>query len=98
MKALGVRDLTYRMAFLACHIEPTTARMGMEGMNTSDEDIPMEKVMDSITPDQWKRISEMSTDPQLYQNLIQSMFPTIYGKLRFERPLNTCLFLFNIPW
>ena len=26
LKALGVRDLTYKMAFLACTVTPTTAR------------------------------------------------------------------------
>lgn len=29
LKALGVRDLTYKMAFLACHVSSTNPKVGM---------------------------------------------------------------------
>lgn len=29
LRALGVRDLSYRLVFLACHVAPTNPRVGL---------------------------------------------------------------------
>ena len=78
LKALGVRDLTYRMAFLACSVVPTNPRFG--GRDLSGEDITAEMVKKQMTDAEWQKIYEMSQDRNLYQNIINSLFPTIHGQ------------------
>lgn len=79
MKALGVRDLTYKMAFLAFHVQPCNAKFG--GKDYNMDDLSMEKLKATMTDQEWIRIYEMSQDKNLFNNLTQSLFPMIYGKL-----------------
>ena len=39
----------------------------------------IEKVKELMLPRDWQQISAMTRDHNLYQNLVQSMFPTIHG-------------------
>ncbi len=78
LKALGVRDLTYRLSFLACSVAPTKPRFG--GRDLSGEDVTAEMIKRQMTEAEWGRIYEMSQDRNLYQNLINSLFPTIHGQ------------------
>lgn len=81
LKALGVRDLTYRMAFLACHIQPATPGLDGAGFNRDNVDATLEQMQKEMTPAEWRKLVEMTKDPRLYDNLLDSMFPTIYGQL-----------------
>ena len=78
LKALGVRDLTYRLAFLACHIELTSSANGGVG-NLRYEDMSPEELQKALLPGELEKLSQMSEDPDLYEKILQSMFPTIYG-------------------
>lgn len=82
LKALGVRDLNYRTAFLACGVSVEgKSRLG------SDATVPdtAEAFQKSMTQDEWEKVYNMSKDKDLYQNLIQSLFPTIYGNDEIKR-------------
>ncbi|GAU93915.1 hypothetical protein RvY_05778 [Ramazzottius varieornatus] len=91
LKALGVRDLTYRMAFLACHIEPTVQRAGAGGM-IRYEDMTAEDLKKALLPGDLEKLSQMSEDPALYDKLIHSMFPTIHGNDEIKRGILLMLF------
>lgn len=77
LKALGVRDLNYRMAFLACSVQVTKARFG--GQDLPLNEVSAEDLKRHMTEQEWTKIYEMSRDKNLYQNLINSLFPSIYG-------------------
>lgn len=77
LKALGVRDLNYRMAFLACSVQATSSRFGGTDMPLSE--ITEEDMKRQMTQGEWNKIYEMSRDKNLYSNLINSLFPSIYG-------------------
>ena len=79
LKSLGVRDLTYRLAFLACSVTATNPRFG--GKDLSADDMTAEAIKSQMTEQEWHKIYEMSQDKNLYHNLTTSMFPTIHGKL-----------------
>ncbi|OQV14948.1 Maternal DNA replication licensing factor mcm6 [Hypsibius exemplaris] len=84
LKALGVRDLTYRLAFLACHIELTCSLHG--GLsNLRYEDMSPEELQKALLPGELEKLSQMSEDPDLYDKILQSMFPTIYGNDEIKR-------------
>jgi len=81
LKALGVRELTYKQAFLACHISNLyiNADIGVSE-NTSLKD------------EQWSKVVDMSQDKNLYRKLCSSLFPTIHGNEEIKRGILLQLF------
>lgn len=90
LKSLGVRDLNYRMAFLACSVQATTSRFG--GTELPMSEVTSEDMKKQMTDDQWNKIYEMSKDKDLYQNLINSLFPSIYGNDEVKRGILLMMF------
>ncbi|XP_065323446.1 DNA replication licensing factor MCM6-like isoform X1 [Gordionus sp. m RMFG-2023] len=90
LKALGVRDLTYRLAFLACNIEFSNMDMGINTM--LDGEISAEMIKEQMTEEEWSKIYEMTQDKNLYQNLISSLFPAIYGNEDVKKGILLMLF------
>merc|ERR1719376_1663846 len=81
LKALGVRELTYKQAFLACHISNLyiNADVGVsENASLKDE--------------QWSKVVDMSQDKNLYRKLCSSLFPTIHGNEEIKRGILLQLF------
>uniref|UniRef100_A0A6Q2WVL8 DNA replication licensing factor MCM6 n=1 Tax=Esox lucius TaxID=8010 RepID=A0A6Q2WVL8_ESOLU len=90
LKALGVRDLSYRLAFLACYVAPTNPRFG--GKDLHHEDQTAESVKNQMTVQEWEKVFEMSQDKNLYHNLCTSLFPTIHGNNEIKRGILLMLF------
>jgi len=90
LKALGVRDLTYRLAFLACSITPTNPKFG--GKEIRGEEMTAESIKRQMNEMEWNKVYEMSRDKNLYQNLISSLFPTIHGNDEIKRGILLMLF------
>merc|ERR1739838_897428 len=90
LKALGVRELTYRQAFLACHISNTNPSYD-DGKNPLNQSLN-EEVKTNYDNEKWEKICEMSNDKQLYKNLCNSLFPTIYGNEEIKRGILLQLF------
>ncbi|CAB1326280.1 unnamed protein product [Coregonus sp. 'balchen'] len=90
LKALGVRDLSYRLAFLACYVAPTNPRFG--GKDLRQEDQTAESVKNQMTIQEWEKVFEMSQDKNLYHNLCTSLFPTIHGNNEIKRGILLMLF------
>ncbi|XP_055849944.1 DNA replication licensing factor Mcm6 [Episyrphus balteatus] len=90
LKALGVRDLNYRMAFLACSVQATTARFG--GTDLPMSEVTAEDMKKQMTDAEWNKVYEMSKDRNLYHNLITSLFPAVYGNEEVKRGILLQLF------
>lgn len=90
LKALGVRDLNYRTAFLACSLQATSSRFG--GIDLPMHEVTAEDMKNHMTDAEWNRVYQMSRDPRLYQNLINSLFPSIYGNDEVKRGILLQLF------
>lgn len=90
LKALGVRDLHYRMAFLACSVQPTNPKFG--GIELPLTEITPEIMRQQMTEGEWNHMYEMSHDRNLYQNLINSLFPSIHGNEEVKRGILLMLF------
>ncbi|XP_044750091.1 DNA replication licensing factor Mcm6 [Coccinella septempunctata] len=90
LKALGVRDLHYRMAFLACSVQPTNPKFG--GIEMPMDEITPEIMKQQMTDGEWKHMYEMSHDKNLYTNLINSLFPSIHGNEEVKRGILLMLF------
>ncbi|KAJ6648319.1 DNA replication licensing factor Mcm6 [Pseudolycoriella hygida] len=90
LKALGVRDLNYRMSFLACSVQATTSRFG--GTDLPMSEVTAEDMKNQMTDAEWNKVYEMSKDRNLYQNLINSLFPSVYGNDEIKRGILLQLF------
>uniref|UniRef100_A0A8C6N2A6 DNA replication licensing factor MCM6 n=1 Tax=Mus spicilegus TaxID=10103 RepID=A0A8C6N2A6_MUSSI len=90
LRALGVRDLSYRLVFLACHVAPTNPRFG--GKELRDEEQTAESIKNQMTVKEWEKVFEMSQDKNLYHNLCTSLFPTIHGNDEVKRGVLLMLF------
>ena len=51
-----------------------------EGRDLSGENVTAEDIRKNLTDYEFSKIYEMSEDKNLYQNLIDSLFPTIHGE------------------
>ncbi|XP_012536234.1 DNA replication licensing factor Mcm6 [Monomorium pharaonis] len=89
LKALGVRELTYKMAFLACSVTNTSARFG--GTDTMEE-ISQEAMKKRMTEAEWNRIYEMSRDKNLYTNIVSSLFPAVHGNDEIKKGITLMFF------
>ncbi|XP_050077011.1 DNA replication licensing factor Mcm6 [Anopheles maculipalpis] len=90
LKALGMRDLNYKMAFLACSVQVTSSRFG--GTDLPMSEVTAEDMKKHMTDAEWKKVYEMSRDPRLYSHLINSLFPSIYGNDEVKRGILLMLF------
>ncbi|XP_063072929.1 DNA replication licensing factor MCM6 [Engraulis encrasicolus] len=90
LKALGVRELTYKLAFLACHVAPTNPRFG--GKEIREEEQTAEGIKNQMSVKEWEKVFEMSQDKNLYHNLCTSLFPTIHGNDEVKRGILLMLF------
>ena len=89
LKSLGVRDLHYRMAFLACGVSTNgKAKLGSDG----DEPESAAAMKEKMQPQEWESVYKMSQDKNLYNNLISSLFPTIHGNDEVKRGITLMLF------
>ncbi|KAG8453222.1 hypothetical protein GDO86_000015, partial [Hymenochirus boettgeri] len=90
LRALGVRDLSYKLVFLACHVAPTNPRFG--GKELHEEDMTAESIKNQMSVKEWEKVFEMSQDKNLYHNLCTSLFPTVHGNDEVKRGILLMLF------
>ncbi len=83
LAALGVRDLTYKTAFLACHVssmvsgEDRAFKLDDESDEHSDHD--QAKFLGSLTRQEIEELKEMVKDEHIYSKLVSSIAPAVYG-------------------
>lgn len=91
LKSLGVRDLTYRMAFLASTITSSNPALG--GVDFTHEELSAMELWKSLLPTDRDRLKQMSEDKNIVDNLCQGLFPNIYENK--EVKLGILLMLFG---
>lgn len=82
LKALGVRDLTYKLSFLACMVQPAnnnkSSNINLQGDDNTDED-----QRDVYTDLSQKEIEDLNAMVNLqgaiYNKLVNSIAPTVFG-------------------
>lgn len=95
LKALGVRDLTYRLAFLATMVNSDTSTPGSNAQRPVQDiigsltqanaesaetvDEAQQAVLSSMTPAEIDELREMVHSDHIYSRLVQSLAPTVYG-------------------
>ncbi|RXK36244.1 minichromosome maintenance protein 6 [Tremella mesenterica] len=81
LKSLGVRDLQYKTAFLACMVQAADARAGATDVRGDLEDgmEDQEAFLNTLTQQEIDELKNMVNSDNIYQRLVQSIAPTVYG-------------------
>ncbi|KAI7976759.1 hypothetical protein EIK77_009990 [Talaromyces pinophilus] len=106
LKSLGVRDLTYRLAFLACMItpdlttpgQPTTQQLTGQSQNilaslnqneqiSEDAEFAQEALLQTFTPAEVQELKSLVESEHVYQRLVNSIAPMIYGHQSIKKGL-----------
>lgn len=81
LKALGCRELTYRLIFLAVSIQPAELQAGFMNIREDSE----EEVLKSMSASDKDKIDAMKTTPNIYERLAAAIAPTVYGHDEIKR-------------
>lgn len=84
LKSLGVRDLTYKLAFLACMATTDDSTVAGATAVTTDQssDDPNEDqkaFLESLSPSEVDDLRRMVHSDHIYSRLVNSIAPTVYG-------------------
>ncbi|KAA8906678.1 hypothetical protein TRICI_005101 [Trichomonascus ciferrii] len=81
LKSLGARDLTYKLAFLACMATESGDgdSFRTESRIEEGEDSEQEEWLASLPQAQIEELKEMARSKTLFQDLVNSIAPTVYG-------------------
>ncbi|EGG09595.1 uncharacterized protein MELLADRAFT_42573, partial [Melampsora larici-populina 98AG31] len=75
LKVLGVRDLTYKTAFLACMVQRADSRVYV----VSDNQETRREFLTALTDPEVEELREMVNAKDIYSRLVRSIAPTVYG-------------------
>ena len=92
LKSLGVRDLTYRLAFLGSSVQATWTEPGGGSGWTIRGDDEDEDVATQFTAEEREEIMRMRDQRDLYNRLVNSIAPTVYGHEEIKRGILLMLF------
>eukprot|EP00891_Asterochloris_glomerata_P009792 jgi/Astpho2/9792/e_gw1.00149.18.1_t len=88
LKALGCRDLTYKLAFMACHTQ-----VGLPLFCGSNKPISgLQEVLETMTDEQQDELDLMQRNPRIYQDLARSIAPQVFGHEDIKRAVLLMLF------
>ncbi|KIY73986.1 mis5 protein [Cylindrobasidium torrendii FP15055 ss-10] len=79
LKSLGVRDLQYKTAFLACMVSPVDSRGTYNVRGEEDVTDSQQAFVESLTEQEFEELSNMINSDRIYSRLVESMAPTVFG-------------------
>ncbi|PPQ71094.1 hypothetical protein CVT24_009845 [Panaeolus cyanescens] len=80
LKALGVRDLQYKTAFLACMVHDADGRSGTNIRGEEElGDETGQSFVQSLTEPEFEELKQMIDSDHIYSRLVESIAPTVYG-------------------
>ncbi|CAK9784493.1 putative DNA unwinding-related protein [Cutaneotrichosporon oleaginosum] len=79
LKTLGVRDLLYKTAFLACSVSNADQTGSVGDIRADFDNDDAEAYLQTLTQQELDELQEMRLNPDIYQLLVRSIAPTVYG-------------------
>jgi DNA replication licensing factor MCM6 len=81
LKTLGVRDMGYRLAFLACHCIPESQKNAFVDIDETQ----VNDVVASMTQEEINEMREMVANPNIYNAMVRSIAPQVFGHDEIKR-------------
>ncbi|KIM58761.1 hypothetical protein SCLCIDRAFT_1218308 [Scleroderma citrinum Foug A] len=79
LKSLGVRDLQYKTAFLACMVHNADGRGGTNIRCEEEGEDDGQAFLRSLTEPEFDELKSMIDSDHIYSRLVESIAPTVYG-------------------
>ncbi|KJA29709.1 hypothetical protein HYPSUDRAFT_31691 [Hypholoma sublateritium FD-334 SS-4] len=80
LKSLGVRDLQYKTAFLACMVHDADGRAGTNIRGEEElGDQDGNSFIQALTEPEFEELKSMIDSEHIYSSLVESIAPTVYG-------------------
>lgn len=98
LKALGVRELTYKTCFLACSVQTMEQRFNSISIRSEfNEDAEGEEgaeaaALEEFSEDELASIRDMQQDPDRYIKMAKSICPSVYGHDEIRKGILLMLF------
>ena len=94
LKETGIRDLTYKMVFIASYVATADSRFGFNNQQNQqgDEEDQEEVKLNQLSRAEQQTILMMKDQPDLYTNLANSIAPNVHGHLDVKKGLLLQLF------
>ena len=88
----GVKDLSFKMVFIASSVFSSDSRFNMQKMNSSNEELENEENLNQFTKQEQNTVVLMKDQEDLYTKLAQSVAPGVYGHLDVKKGILLQLF------
>ena len=102
LKQLGVRDLNYRMVFLANYVHISNNRFDLLNINEDQFETEVDEsqkgqkdfhnVMKQFNEDELKMIDNMKNQPDIYKRIARCLVPQVYGHDEVKKGVLLMLF------
>ena len=90
LKRLGVKDLSYKIVFIANSVHAQDSRFGFS--NTASGEDTEDNFLKQFTMAERQKVTEIKNATNLYSKMANSISPTVYGHLDVKRGLLLQLF------
>lgn len=84
LKRLGVKDLSYKLVFIANSVHAADSRFGFSNVQSADE-AEKEDAIKQFTLHERHEVIKMKDEEDLYTKLSQSISPSVYGHLDVKK-------------
>lgn len=84
LRRLGVKDLSYKLVFIANSVHSADSRFGFQSVNSADEE-EKQDVLKQFTISERHTVVRMKDQDDLYLKLAQSVSPSVYGHLDVKK-------------
>jgi len=83
LKKLGVKDLSYKMVFIANSVHAADSRFGFTNVNSNaaEEEDPLKQ----FSMEEWHQVMRMKDQDDLYTKLAQSIAPSVYSHMDVKK-------------
>ena len=92
LKKIGVKDLSYKMVFIASSVKSGDSRFGFtsqENNDNEDEEVDIEK---EFTLHERHMVQKMKMEDDLYSKLARSIAPQVHGHMDVKKGIMLQLF------
>ena len=79
LKALGVRELSYRITILASFVRHEQDKTALNALHDAFEEADLAQIQKQFTEEELQLLEQMRVDRHLYHKLISSIAPHIFG-------------------
>lgn len=92
LKSLGVREMTHKLAFIAIACIPDGTKKPVQLMEEVESENGPTKDLSMFSEEDLQKIHAMTKDHKLYDNMIDSLFPSVYGSDEIKKGILLQLF------